>query len=489
MGLIEIEADNVSRVYVDNVEYVPKSGPTPEPDPDPAPDPDPTPTPSVGGLGFNVNDQRYYQSTQIFANLMATPSFYTQDTSCRFSDTGYPQSGKSRVLLFVFGGRRCKPGRYVVSHSGQAKGPDSFTVSQGQERVELEFNGEIGEDLDIRHQDDVGLTFTPTFAKRARHAAWLRYLDPLWINFHADHYEPFEVEDVRTVVGDVRWVHSMMTPEQIALISNTFGANPWVPMFHLATADGIRRWAERLNAALDSKLHVRAENSNEIWNGGFAQSKYADDQSGGRQGWHADRTQLIGEIFDDVFGNRATTVLGSQLNSPGLLNGAYQKARVQGLPNVRSVAVNGYIGGKWCRDNQVRLNSGNVPHAEIHRAMLEDFEKRVIPKLLEWKKAASDRGLALDMYESGLHCRPLNPWQYQNAVDRLHEYTLTEDAGKIAGRLHDFFKDEIATDKSVQESYVDVKSGLKGKVFGNKEYELDPDPPRWAAVMTRMANQ
>lgn len=427
---------NFDEISVNGVAYGPKQEPNPEPGPTPTPDPDPpAPSPVIaGGLGFNVNDQRYWDGIQIFANLMATPSFFTQDPNCVFSEAGYPQRGRSMILLAVHGGRRSPLGNYIVRHSGSGRGPDSFKVEPGQKNVRLHFEGEIGEDIDIRHEDHQSLTFTPTFAARAQLATWMRFLDPLWTNWAPATYDPNQEDDVRTERGAGLWVHRMMTPEQIALIANTFSVNPWTPVFHLATPEKIESWARRLFNALDPRILVRSENSNEIWNGAFPQSKYADDR-GSRQKWHADRTEMIGQIWHGVFGNRSTTVLGSQLDSPALLDGAYEKTTFEGLPHVKAAAVNGYIGGDWCRENERELKTG-YPHRTIHDAMVADFKSRVIRKLDAWLEIAEKRGLTLDMYECGLHCAPKHLNKFPAAVDRLHEYVMTEDAGEITGDLH-----------------------------------------------------
>jgi hypothetical protein len=58
-------------------------------------------------------------------------------------------------------------------------------------------------------------------------------------------------------------------------LSNQLGAAPWITIHHLADDEYVRNVALLFKAQLRPDVKIYVEHSNEVWNGGFPQGKYA----------------------------------------------------------------------------------------------------------------------------------------------------------------------------------------------------------------------
>jgi hypothetical protein len=115
---------------------------------------------------------------------------------------------------------------------------------------------------------------------------------------------------------------------QIDLCNRT-GVDPWLCIPHLADDDYVRRAAELVEDTLDLELTAYLEYSNEVWNGQFAQARWAS-QRGQELGlsdnafqaqlyFYSKRSVEIFRIWRDVFGDgreRLICVLGTQAANP-----------------------------------------------------------------------------------------------------------------------------------------------------------------------------
>ena len=83
----------------------------------------------------------------------------------------------------------------------------------------------------------------------------------------------------RTRPEDVRWNRKSGVPLEVMIdLCNQTGANGWFCIPHLADDDYIRKIASMIHEKLDASLVATFEFSNEVWNGMFSQSKWAEQQ-------------------------------------------------------------------------------------------------------------------------------------------------------------------------------------------------------------------
>lgn len=117
--------------------------------------------------------------------------------------------------------------------------------------------------------------------------------------------------------------------EYMIQLANATKASPWFTIPHQASDDYVRQFATMVRDRLDPALKVHIEYSNEVWNGIFSQSNYAQekglalglssDRYEAQARFNAQRSVEIFKIFEQVFGGkeRLVRVLAWQAVNPG----------------------------------------------------------------------------------------------------------------------------------------------------------------------------
>ncbi|EYD72077.1 hypothetical protein [Limimaricola hongkongensis] len=335
-------------------------------------------------------------------------------------------------------------GRYVLRHEGRgaisvggrgravsrAPGEIRFDYAPGPGAVEIEIRaidpGDPLRDITVVREDRLphagaGALFNPDWLARISDLRLLRFMDWMQTNgavqrHWADRPRP----------GDQRWTDGVPV-EVMARLANEIGADPWVTLPHMADDDYVRRFATHLRDHLDPRLKIHAEWSNEVWNFGFGQARWA--QARARDLWGADapgdawmqfaglRAAQVADIWAEVFGAQARTrlvrVLATQTDWPGLEAAALDAplAVAQGArPPAESFdayAVTGYVGHEvgadadlgdwrgWIADGTAKKRA-----LAMLRADVADLSGRLWP---HHAKVAARHGLRLVMYEAGPH--------------------------------------------------------------------------------------
>jgi len=445
-------------------------------------------------IGFNMNDERYFQSGNAYKNIAKFPTFYQPiGGAATFGADGYPDSGATSIRINTWGDQKLPAGTYEISHSGSGdRDGDTFVIAADQVFVILNFNGEIGPDLDIRLQGttDTPHEYTATFADRARKASCIRFMDMLRINVGVfDSAAP----TVRQETGaNNEFTHHVISADEIGDMALEFRFDPWVCVHHLMTDADITTFAAALAAKLSGTgIKVYCEYSNEAWNGQFPVTQYIDNlvgntngqNNGGRSGFYADRADRVAELFKAEFApGEVVGVLASQLPGTGLLNGMYSNA-TRDMTFVDVAAVASYMGGRWSRLNESTI--GSMTLDEIDAAVRDNFENEVKQQLLTWDANAKARGLdGVITYEGGTHLETISPNTYETAQNKLYEYNNSALAGVLYDDWLDWYQNAIG---SLNVIYMDVSTG-GGKAWGHREYELSPTTPRWDAIINRMGN-
>lgn len=98
------------------------------------------------------------------------------------------------------------------------------------------------------------------------------------------------------------------------------GKDLWLCVPHQADDDYVRQLALLCKAKIgDAPVNLYLEDSNEVWNYQFGQTKWQAAKPGGKEKWHAERTLFIGRAFREVFGQddkRVRPVLGCGIAHP-----------------------------------------------------------------------------------------------------------------------------------------------------------------------------
>lgn len=247
------------------------------------------------------------------------------------------------------------------------------------------------------------------FLRRWQGVACLRFMD-----FMETNNSPVATWKQRPRTEDATYTRHGVPLELMIDLSNRLQANPWFCMPHQADDEYVRNFAALVHEKLDPQLKVYVEYSNEVWNGQFAQHRYAGQQ-GQKLGlaekpWEAAwrytavRSVEIFRIWEKAFGGteRLVRVLPSQAAN------AYVSRQIvefrDAYRHADALAIAPYI------SLNVRPN-GDPPAAEVAEwtveQLLEHVASKSLPESIRWieenKKIADETNLKVIAYEAGQH--------------------------------------------------------------------------------------
>jgi hypothetical protein len=192
-------------------------------------------------------------------------------------------------------------------------------------------------------------------------------------------------------------------------LANLKKINPWFCIPHSADDDYVTQFATYLKDHLDHQLKAYIEYSNETWNGGFEQYRYARNQASSLGFWAdankytAYRSIQIFDIFDRVYGGerskRIVRVLASQASWAEV-----SKSRLsfkQAYQKVDALAIAPYISLMVGPELEAKVASWSLDQ-------LFDYIKQIaLPESINWiasnKAIADEYGVQLVAYEGGQH--------------------------------------------------------------------------------------
>jgi len=251
------------------------------------------------------------------------------------------------------------------------------------------------------------IIFYPVFLSKARAYSVLRFVDWMLAN-----NSPVKYWSQRTLVSNRTWGNesSGVPVEVMVELANRLGAHPWFTLPHQSDDAYAQNFAQLVKAKLNPDLRVYVEYSNEVWNWGFAQATYANEQ-GKLQNppinhlqYYALRARALGEIFKNVLGlQRVVAVLGAQ--AFGLGGGAmeldYLKARFGNAIGVDALAIAPYFGVT------PDATSAGTYTAMTLDALFNYVRTQVLQsvntQMKNYRILANNYGLPLIAYEGGQH--------------------------------------------------------------------------------------
>jgi len=254
--------------------------------------------------------------------------------------------------------------------------------------------------------------FRPGFLELWKGMNTYRFMD--WM--HTNGSDVAEWAD-RPKVGDATWTLKGAPLEVMIDLCNRQLINPWFCIPHKAGDDYVRQFAAMVRDRLDPTLHVYVEYSNEVWNGIFAQSKYAQEkalslgigpkerpwEAGGK--YFAQRSVEIFTIWEEVFGGRErlVRVLAWQSGNAWWLEHILLPWK-DTVEHIDAVANAPYL--QMCVPPKGKLSADEVANWTVEQ-VLEYLETKALPDSVKGMQAVRKlldlHGLRLIAYEGGQH--------------------------------------------------------------------------------------
>ena len=217
--------------------------------------------------------------------------------------TGVPRSARrisTSVLVDLPAGMTSTAGRWFAAWEGSAylgftgaarnvrfgDNSASFDFQPGQGAVLIAFNRGSVRNLTIVHERNLaafaaGEIFNPDWLARVRDVEQFRFMD--WMRTNNSEVSTW---DQRALMSDYSYARRGVPIEILLRLANETGAEPWLTLPHLANDDYVRQFAELVLAELNPDLRAWFELSNEIWNWGFTQADWAEQNAQNR--WNRD---------------------------------------------------------------------------------------------------------------------------------------------------------------------------------------------------------
>lgn len=288
-------------------------------------------------------------------------------------------SGKTNIYeLFYSGSGAVKVG---AGASLVAFTPGHITLKASQATFQIFITQDSASNplsnFHVVRQDQVDLfrsggMFNPDFIDKVAHWDTLRFMD-----WGATNSSTITSWDQRSSLTNSSWAGSNGVPiEAMVKLANQAHTNMWFNIPTQANDDYVRKAMQYIKENLDSSLKVEVEYSNEVWNWGFQQAKYAQGRanelwakdangngtidaneaiSGGNEVFYGYRSAQISAIARQIFGSDATSrlvnVLSGQAVNPGLTNYIIKGIDLAGQGNISSLfseyAVTTYFGWQF----------------------------------------------------------------------------------------------------------------------------------------------
>ena len=388
-------------------------------------------------IGMNLSSNVDYSSQFAFADLWRSARPWTPDNShlnwpTTEDGTLVPPPGKVLDHYLLTDLRGWYPaGKYVITWQGEGevearKFNVKREISRGPGRLEIEIEpsnnalvvtiARSNPDNPIRDlhvwmpgTEDLKSVWNPAFLERLKGFEALRFMD-----FGEANNSTLQKWSERPKPSDARWNNHGVPLEIQIELANTLETDAWFCVPHLADDDYVREMARLIKANLKPEAKAYIELSNEIWNGMFAQSRYAEkrgvelglDANGftAKLNWQARRSKEIFAIFDEVFGaereNRVVRVLAGQAGNPWVAGQllSFENAG----KSADAIAIAPYF-GHWFGDaaNTEKVLAGGLDG--LFEGLSRDVDGENLNLIKAHAKLARDNGLELIAYEGGQH--------------------------------------------------------------------------------------
>ena len=333
--------------------------------------------------------------------------------------------------------------------------------------------------------------FAPAFLARCRRFSCLRFMD--WMETNNSEIRTWAD---RPKVDDYSWSSHGVPVEVLCELANETNTDGWLCVPHLADDDYVRRFAQLVYDRLDPGLTAYVEHSNEVWNGQFAQAKYArgrgrelrlaDNDYGAQLLYHAQRSGEIAQIWEHVLGDdRVVAVYAAQSANPWTTKQMLSHRTASRF--AEAVAIAPYFGGHLGDPKTAGANA-KLSVAEVARECRKAIAENA-PKIREHAAMAEAAGCRLIAYEGGQHLVGHGGAENDESLMELFHRTNRDPV------MADLYREAIESwAKAGGELWVvfsSVATPSKWGSWGMLEYDGQPsdDAPKWRAIDAMLDEQ
>ena len=316
------------------------------------------------------------------------------------------------------------------------------------------------------------------------------------MDWGATNGSPLQQWSERPLPSDLRYTTEKGAPiETMIALANEGNADAWFCVPHQADDEFIRNYAQLVKAQLKPNLKAYVEYSNEVWNGGFEQSKYAQQrgqqlglannpQEAGRY-FYAQRTTEMGRIWREVFGEQAkdrlVIVAASQAANPSVAKQilGYKDTAAQ----VDALAIAPYFGNGFGRPN-VAATTANWTLDELFDNLQGEVRGENKTKEIGQHAAiAKEYGLKLLAYEGGQHL--VGSGGAQNNEQLMTLFHAANRDPRMGALYQEQLTNWFAAGGDLYTLYSSVTRPNKNGSWGLSEYlgQSAQEAPKYAAVV------
>lgn len=241
----------------------------------------------------------------------------------------------------------------------------------------------------------------------------------------------------RPKLNDAVWTVKGIPLEILLDLCNRTNTNPWFCIPHLATDDFVHQFARSVKEHLKPGLKAHIEFSNEVWNGIFEQSRWAEGKAKelgippAERPWEAkakyyvQRSLEIFKIFEEEFGgtDRLVRVIAWQASGGEYWTHGIVLSQPGVEGHVDALAIAPYL--TFCVPavaKEGQLTAEQVAGWTLDQ-LFEHLEKTALPASIKnienQKKVADKHGLKLMAYESGQHLIGVMGGENNEAMTKL----------------------------------------------------------------------
>ena len=322
--------------------------------------------------------------------------------------------------------------------------------------------------------------FNPQFLKALARFRAIRFMD--WQETNGSQLANWA--DRTTPTASTQAVPSGVALEYMIQLANTLHAEPWFTIPARASDDFVRQFATMVRDKLDPSLKAHIEYSNEVWNSGFEQARYANEQGvklrldndqylAGTK-YYSQRSVEIFKIFEAVMGgtSRLDRVLAGQ--SVNTWSGEQLLTWKEAYKYADSYAIAPYFDGR-----EILLNSDKAAQIvkmsqdQVLDILQADIRGPIKKDIVASSNLARKYGLKLQGYEGG---QQLTGFQFEKDEPQITK--LYSEVNRNP-RMSDLYTEYLNTWKTAGgglfNQYYDVGTPGKFGMWGALEY-LDQDP-------------
>ncbi len=415
------------------------------------------------------------------------------------------------------------PGKIVFKYTG--------TSSMDQLIVNSINSADPLSSLHIVRQDQVadfnaGKIFNPALLDKLSAFDTLRFMD--WGNINNSTIESWSN---RTTMNSMSWslsnVNGSVPIEAMVQLANETHKNMWLNVPTRADDNYVTQMLQYVKDHLDPTLKVNLEYSNEMWNWGFQQTRYARDMAnslwgtdvngdgvidpnssaeaapGGFEQYYGYRSAQIAAIAKQVFGASAATqldvVLGVQTVYAGLERYIFAGVARAGLGTVASLfgdyAVTTYFGGdlsggtasdrakilSWARSGAVGMDAA-FHELEFGGSLDTSGSLAWVAQFYTYQASvARQNGLKLVAYEGGLGLTA-SGFSAADQPTVLAFFTALENDPRMATLYAKMISDFSAAGGTLLNAYTDAQFDRAAGNYGTLKSIYDTTSPAYEAL-------